>query len=117
RRAQHILTLEPDLPGRGRQLAWQEPHHRLRGHGFARSRLANHAQDLAGSDLEADVLDGMGAVGAARQTHREVSDGQNGCGAAHGAHTLLAKRGSRVSRSPSPSMLTASTANARNRPG
>ena len=65
-----------------------------------------------------DVLDGMGAVRAARQADREAFDGEDGRGCRPSApHTRLAKRGSSVSRRPSPSMLMASTANARHTPG
>ena len=81
--------------------------------------FAHHADDLAGADREGDVLDGMGAVRAARQGDGEAFDGEDGRGgsAIFDPHTRLAKRGSSVSRRPSPSMLMASTANARNTPG
>ena len=115
---QHVLALEPDLAGRGRQLARQQAHHRLGGHGLAGARFADHADDLARADREGDVLDGMGAVRAARQADREAVDGEDGRGVGHlSPHTRLAKRGSSVSRRPSPSMLMASTANARKTPG
>ena len=62
---------------------------------------------------------GMRAVRAARQLHGEALELEDGSAAASAMcpHTRLAKRGSSVSRRPSPSMLMASTANARQMPG
>ena len=81
--------------------------------------FADDADDLARADREGDVLDGVRAVRAARQADREAFDGEDGGGGCRPSapHTRLAKRGSSVSRRPSPSMLTASTANARKTPG
>ena len=91
------------------ELARQEPHHGLRRDRLAGARLAHHAEDFAGRDREGDILDGVLAVGAAgRRTERPLM-ARTGGSFAHAPHTRLAKRGSSVSRRPSPSMLMAST--------
>ncbi len=74
---QHILALEQDLAGGGPQLARQQPHHGLGGDGLAGARFAHHAHDLAGVDGEGDVLDGVGTVGARRQSHGEAFDSED----------------------------------------
>ena len=85
----------------------------LPGAGFA-----HHAHDLAGAHGERDVLDRVRPVRAGGRPTVRPSMARTGEAVfGHLPHTRLAKRGSSVSRRPSPSMLMASTANARNTPG
>src|SRR5690606_28035483 len=58
-------------------------------------------------DGQVDAFDGVLPVGAARQADRQVGDFQY---VRHGAHTRFMRRGSSVSRRPSPMMFTARTA-------
>ena len=76
--------------------------------------LADDADDLALPHGERDVLDGVRAIGAGGQPDGETAEVEDGRARGHQRRAIL---GSRVSRSASPSMFTASTVRARKTPG
>src|SRR5215217_1772830 len=87
---------------RSRALRRQEAQDRQRRHRLAAARLADDAERLAGFEVERDAVDGAHDAVAGEEMGREVADLEE-------AHMRLASRGSSRSRSPSPSMFTAST--------
>jgi hypothetical protein len=67
---------KPDLPG-GDAAGWvNEPDHRRTGNRLARPGFADHAQDLAGSDCERDVVDGDECPVPGRKLDPEIRDGE-----------------------------------------
>jgi hypothetical protein len=77
---QQIPAAKQDPPGARLQVSRQEPHDRVGGQGFAGAGFADDAQDLAGLEVEGDLLDGEGAVEPGRQRNRQVLDAQEGGG-------------------------------------
>ena len=78
---------------------------------FAATRLAHNAQGLAAVYLEGEVVDRDGRwTIAGREFRAQPLDAQDGIG---GHQILRARRGSSMSRSPSPRMLMDSTITAR----
>ncbi len=114
RRRQNILALQADRARDGLQRPGEQAHHREGGDGFARARFPDDADDLARADAERDVIDSEGAVAAAGQSDAQPRDLQDGSLSLAHRPAIL---GSRVSRRPSPSMLTASTVRPRKMPG
>ncbi len=101
------LTVQADLAGQGRARGRQAQHGQ-RGHGLARAALADQAEDFAGGDGQADVLQDRGL--ADRQA--EVADVEDG----HGQRSRRT-RGSNRSRRPSPVRLRPSTVTKMASPG
>ena len=58
----------------------QQAHHRIGGHGFARAALADDAQDLAGGEVIADIVDRERPVGAGGQGQLQAADRQQRVG-------------------------------------
>src|SRR5262249_7761517 len=79
---------------------------RQAGERLAGARFANHAEHLAGSDRERDVVHRCQRAAARRKLHREILDFED-----HRSFGLSA------SRSQSPSRLTESTSTTRAAPG
>src|SRR5476649_2873638 len=107
---EEIAALEGDAAARDLQRRRQQPHDRAGGDRFARAAFAHDAQDLAGLEIEADVLDRVRAVRALGQRDAEVADFQK-------AHRWRASRGFMASLRPSPTRLSASTVRKMARPG
>jgi hypothetical protein len=77
-----VATVEQRLATLDMDDRWQEAHQGLCAERFARSRLADDAEDLAGRQIEAEIVQGVGAVGAAGQAKSQVADrnrGWSGC--------------------------------------
>ena len=88
-----------DAPGR-----IDQPDHGRAGHGLARARLADHAQDLAGGNLEVHVAEHLHRAAVGVEGHAQIAHAQHRNGRGVGwAHCSL---GFRASRSQSPTRLT-----------
>ena len=71
--AQEILALPFGDAGLDPQ-GGQEPHDRQRRHRLARSGFADHREDLAAADVEADIVDGAHGSGVGLEHGSEVSN-------------------------------------------
>src|SRR4051812_39035597 len=76
--------------------------HRLAGTGFA-----DHAENLAGGEIERHAIHGVGAVAAGRQCQLEVFDGDSSI--RHAQRPSLPRRGLSASLRSSPIRFSAST--------
>src|SRR5262249_55424640 len=103
---QELLAVEPDAAMR-RRAAWEQPHHRERGHRLARARLADDAEDLAGFDVNVDAMQDREPGDLELQVlDLEQAQCRSRC-----------RRGSKMSRRPSPIRLRPSTVTTMQRPG
>ncbi len=93
----------------------QQPHQRMRRHRFAGAGFADDAQDLAALQVEAHVLDGIGAVGAGGQLEGQAVDAEDRRG--HRYLPFRDRRGLSASLRPSPIRLSASTVSRMATPG
>ena len=91
-----VFALKQRLAAGGLQFLRQKAHHRLRGDGFTRPAFAHHADDFAGGDGEADVLNRVLAVAAVRQADGQVADFEDVSG--HGALTSAWRNAGRAYR-------------------
>ena len=117
-----LAAVEPDAafdpPGRVRH----QTHDGERRHALAAAGFADHAEDFAARERPAHVVDrahdAVGRVERGAQVldrkHRLRAEaiGSTGDAARHRAHSRFAKRGSSMSRRPSPIRLMASTVTA-----
>ena len=101
RRGQQVGVAEPSgaADDCGRR---QEPEQREHRHRLAAPGLADHAEHLALDERERELVDRLGGAVVGLEAHREVAHVQQ-----RGRHQRVV-RGSRASRSPSPSRLNAS---------
>src|SRR5437870_11256134 len=76
----------------------------MRAHRFAGAGFTDHAEDLAGGELERNVIHGMGAVATGRQRQLQIPDDDG-----HAQRPPLARRGLSASLRPSPIRFSAST--------
>ncbi len=93
----------------------QQAEQRQGRHALARSALADEAQRLAGIEREGHLARRPQRVGFLPERHAEVFDAQH-CLVGHSVAPRR-RRGSSVSRSPSPRMLMVSTSTDRKMPG
>ena len=93
------LTRPPVIAGR---LARQDAQDGARQRGLAAAAFADQAQDLAAVDRQADAVEDRGEAGLGGKPQRQVFDRQQ---RRHFAPAPRRMRGSRKSRSPSPSRL------------
>ena len=122
-----LAAVQPDAafdpPGRVRHQA----HDGERRHALAAAGFADHAEDFAARERPAHIVDrAHDAVGRV-ECGAQVLDREHLCGRSRRTdrrrgdgivpHSRFAKRGSSMSRRPSPIRLMASTVTARTRPG
>src|SRR5471032_668809 len=107
---QQVAILEGDAAARDSQRRRQESHDGGGGDRLAGAAFAHDAEDLAGLEIEAYILDRIGTVGALGQRDGEVADREQ-------AHRWRASRGFMASLSPSPTRLSASTVRKMASPG
>ena len=106
RQGQQIVPAEQDRSGRGvHPRLGQQPHHRACGQGFARSALADDADDLAIRHCRRQVFDRVHPVRAGGQGDVQTADIQQGRG--HASRSR--RRGFSASLRPSPTRLIART--------
>ena len=106
--------------GRRQRALLQQPHHRQRGDGFARSAFADQAQRFALAYLQGDAVDDARPLRRLAEADDEVVDVEDDvCGWRH-AHLPPSRcfmRGSSASRAASPIRLTLRIAIESSRPG
>ena len=106
---EQFLADQLDAAGGGHQRALlQQPHHRQRGDGLARSAFADHAQRLAFAHLQRDAVDDALAVRILAEADDEVVDVENDgfeFGGVHLPPSRCFMRGSSASRAASPIRL------------
>jgi hypothetical protein len=74
-----LLALQPDRPGLDlHRVLRQQPHHRLRGDGFAGAGFADDADDLVGADGKIDAPHGVRPVAAAFDGDGKIGDFEDG---------------------------------------
>ena len=73
--AQHVDAVELDVAVDARAVG-QQSHERQRGDALARAGLADHAEHLAGSDVEADAVDGLQRAARGRECDPQVAHRQ-----------------------------------------
>ena len=103
---QQVVALEGDAAACRRAL-WQELHHRERRHRLAGARLADDPQDLALVHRKVDAPEN----GRAADREPQILDLEQG------HWRLRLRRGSKMSRSPSPMRLSPNTVSTIARPG
>jgi hypothetical protein len=75
-----LLALQPDRTGfDDHRVPGQQPHHRLRGDGFAGAGFADDADDLVGADGKVDAAHGVRPVAGALDGDGEIGNLENGC--------------------------------------
>ena len=109
RDSREILALQHDASARLTQAGRQQAQHGARRHRLAAAGLADHGQEFAALDMEGDVIDHRDA--GAFDLDAQVFDVEQ-----RGGHPC-AIRGSRRSRSESPSRLMPSSVSAMQSPG
>ena len=97
----------------------EQAHQRQRRDALAATRFADQPQRLALVQLKGDVLDGIEHAAIAADADGETLDGEHGrfCGRAHHLARSSLKRGSRRSRSTSPTRLSENTVRMMAAPG
>src|SRR5690606_2385990 len=86
----------------------EDPHQRVGGDGLARSAFADDAEPFPLGELEADAVDGVDVAPPRAEGDIEVADRE---------HAYVLRRGSTISRRPSPRRLNVKTASSSQRPG
>ncbi len=115
--ASEIDALEADAAGNGAaEPVRQQAQHGERRHALAAAGFADDAQRLAGTDRERHAVDGARDPVLGEELGLEALDLEQGR-SHRSPHMRRAMRGSRRSRRPSPTRLTASTTSASARPG
>ncbi len=105
---EQIVALEDDLAGFGRDTVGQQAHQRMRAHRFAGTGFADHADDLAGHQIERNAIDRVRPFAARRQRDLQVPD-RDGWDLRHLSVHSCASRGLSASLRPSPIRLRPST--------
>ena len=82
-----------------------QAHQALAERGFAAGGFAHQPEDLPAADVEADRIDGAHVAGAGVVLDAEIADGKKRLG----GHQRSLSLGLRISISPSPIMVKAST--------
>jgi hypothetical protein len=77
---QQVLAIEERLAAHRTYPLGQQAHDGIGRHGLAGAGFADHAEDLAALHVVADVLHGIGAVGALGQGNGQVAQAQQGSG-------------------------------------
>jgi len=104
RRLEHVATEHAQAAGGDAIAAFgQQAHAQHGGHRLARAGLADHADNLAGVDVQRHAVECLDAALVGRELQAQVVDGQYGLRMSHGHFPCC--RGSSRSRTPSPSKL------------
>src|SRR5215831_427663 len=113
---QQIDAIEADRTTNGAGDAFgQQAQHRERGYALAATRFADNPEGFTGSNGERNLINRTGNAILGKEVRLEVPDVQQ---RRHHAYLMRrAMRGSSLSRSPSPTRLTASTTSASASPG
>jgi len=61
---EQVLPAKHDLAGLGDHGVGQQAHQRMRAHRLSGTGFTDHAQDLAGGEVERNAIDGIGTVAA-----------------------------------------------------
>ena len=107
--SQQVPLIKKNLASLTADRIGQEAHQGVGAHRLAGAGFADHAEDLAGDEIERHAVDGVVAVGAGRQRQLEVIDDDDGFALGHAQRPSLLRRGLRASLRPSPIRFSAST--------